>query len=125
MNGNRFLSGTNAITALLQGNVSLVAILKSSEWIGISVISEIEFLANPDLNENDKAIFISFMNRIEVIDLNHNEIDLLELILKIRKNAKIKLPDAIIAGTAIHNQAKLITSDDGFRKVARLKLIEF
>lgn len=125
MNGNRVLLDTNAITALLQGNLSLVEILKSSEWIGVSVISEIEFLANPDLNENDKAIFTSFINRIEVIDLNHNEMDLLELILKIRKNAKIKLPDAIIAGTAIYNQAKLITSDSGFRKVARLKLIEF
>ena len=125
MNGNKVLLDTNAITALLQGNLSLVEILKSSEWIGISVISEIEFLANPDLDENDKAIFASFINRIEVIDLNHNEIALLELILKIRKNAKIKLPDAIIAGTAIHNQAKLITSDGGFRKVSRLKLIEF
>lgn len=125
MNGNRVLLDTNAIAALLQGNLTLVEILKSSEWIGISVISEIEFLANPDLDENDKAIFTSFTNRIEVIDLNHNEIGLLELILKIRKNAKIKLPDAIIASTAIHNQAKLITSDGGFRKVARLKLIEF
>ena len=48
MNGNRVLLDTNAIAALLQGNVSLVEILKSSEWIGISVISEIEFLANPD-----------------------------------------------------------------------------
>ena len=76
MNGNRVLLDTNAITALLQGNLSLVEILKSSEWIGVSVISEIEFLANPDLNENDKAIFTSFINRIEVIDLNHNEMDL-------------------------------------------------
>ena len=105
--------------------MSLVEILKSSEWIGISVISEIEFLANPDLDENDRAIFTSFINRIEVIDLNHNKIDLLELILKIRKNAKIKLPDAIIAATAIHNNLKIITSDKGFRKVARLKVIEF
>ena len=125
MNGDRILLDTNAITALLQGNLSLVEILKSSEWIGISVISEIEFLANPDLDENDRAIFTSFINRIEVIDLNHNKIDLLELILKIRKNAKIKLPDAIIAATAIHNNSKIITSDKGFRKVARLKVIEF
>ena len=125
MNGDRILLDTNAITALLQGNLSLVEILKSSEWIGISVISEIEFLANPDLDENDRAIFTSFINRIEVIDLNHNKIDLLELILKIRKNAKIKLPDAIIAATAIHNNSKIITLDKGFRKVARLKVIEF
>ncbi len=125
MNGNRILLDTNAIAALLQGNLGLVELLKSAEWIGISVISEIEFLANPALNEEDKVLFKNFINRIDVIDLNHLDTVLLTLILEVRKKSKIKLPDAIIAATAIHNNAKIITSDEGFRKVARLKVIEF
>jgi tRNA(fMet)-specific endonuclease VapC len=125
MIGNRVLLDTNAIAALLQGNLDLVELLKSAEWIGISVISEIEFLANSALNEDDKALFENFINRIDVIDLNHHDTVLLPLILEVRKKSKIKLPDAIIAATAIHNNAKIITSDEGFRKVARLRVIEF
>jgi tRNA(fMet)-specific endonuclease VapC len=125
MNGNRILLDTNAIAALLQGNLYLVELLKSAEWIGISIISEIEFLANSALNEEDKALFENFINRINVIDLNHLDTVLLTLILEVRKKSKIKLPDAIIAATAIHNNAKIITSDEGFRKVARIRVIEF
>lgn len=125
MNGNRVLLDTNAIAALLQGNLDLVELLKSAEWIGISIISEIEFLANSALNEEDKALFENFINRINVIDLNHLNTVLLTLILEVRKKSKIKLPDAIIAATAIHNNAKIITSDEGFRKVARLRVVEF
>lgn len=125
MNGSRVLLDTNAIAALLQGNLDLVELLKSVEWIGISIISEIEFLANPALNEEDKALFENFINRIDIIDLNHLDTVLLTLILEVRKKSKIKLPDAIIAATAIHNNAKIITSDEGFRKVAKLRVIEF
>lgn len=125
MNGNRVLLDTNAIAALLQGNLGLVELLKSAEWIGISVISEIEFLANPALNEEDKALFENFINRIDTIDLNHLDTVLITLILEVRKKSKIKLPDAIIAATAIQQNAKIITSDEGFRKVARLRVIEF
>ena len=125
MNGSRVLLDTNAIAALLQGNLDLVELLKSVEWIGISIISEIEFLANPALNEEDKALFENFINRIDIIDLNHLDTVLLTLILEVRKKSKIKLPDAIIAATAIHNNAKIITTDEGFRKVAKLRVIEF
>ena len=125
MNGSRVLLDTNSIAALLQGNLDLVELLKSVEWIGISIISEIEFLANPALNEEDKALFENFINRIDIIDLNHLDTVLLTLILEVRKKSKIKLPDAIIAATAIHNNAKIITSDEGFRKVAKLRVIEF
>ena len=124
MNGSRVLLDTNAIASLLQGNLTLVELLKSAEWIGISVISEIEFLANPALNEEDKTLFENFISRIDVIDLYHLDTVLISLILEIRKKSKVKLPDAIIAATAIHNKAKIITSDEGFRRVARLKVIE-
>jgi tRNA(fMet)-specific endonuclease VapC len=125
MSGNRILLDTNAITALLQGNTVVVEKLKLAEWVGISVINELEFLANPELDENDKILFKNFIARVEIIDLTYSEMELLEMIVEIRKNAKIKLPDAIIAGTAIYYKAKLLSSDSGFRKVGKLKLIEF
>ncbi len=50
MNGNRYLLDTNAIVALLQGHRLLTTELQKSEWIGISVISQLEFLAFQSLS---------------------------------------------------------------------------
>ncbi|MEK0183044.1 hypothetical protein [Microcoleus anatoxicus] len=41
MSGNRYVLDTNAIVALLQGNIQLVELLKDADWIGVSVISQI------------------------------------------------------------------------------------
>ncbi len=47
MNGKRFLLDTNAIVSLLEGNTALVECVEEAEWVGISIISKIEFLAFP------------------------------------------------------------------------------
>ncbi|MGK7871873.1 MAG: hypothetical protein AB4426_00675 [Xenococcaceae cyanobacterium] len=45
MSGERYLLDTNAIVALLKENSQLILLLQNADWIGISVISQIEFLA--------------------------------------------------------------------------------
>ncbi|NCU31929.1 MAG: PIN domain-containing protein [Candidatus Moranbacteria bacterium] len=48
---------------------------------------------------------------------------IINLAIQIRKITKIKLPDAIIAATAIHNNFVLIsTNDNDFLKVVQLGL---
>lgn len=125
MSGIRFLLDTNAITALLQGNQVLVEQLKTAEWVGISIINQIEFLANPALNEADKALFRMFLTRIEVLDLRKEDEVLLEKILTVRTKYRLKLPDAIIAATAILASATLVSSDEGFANIAKLKVASF
>ncbi|MFC2154923.1 hypothetical protein ACFLRB_00330 [Acidobacteriota bacterium] len=49
MSGKRFILDTNAIVSLLKGNESLVDSVEHAEWVGISIISKIEFLAFPEL----------------------------------------------------------------------------
>jgi len=67
MPGERYLLDTNAITALLQGNQQLIEFLQDAEWIGISIISQIEFLVFPALNEADRQLFNEFLQRVEII----------------------------------------------------------
>lgn len=57
MNGNRYILDTNAIVALLKGNSDLISLTGTALWIGISIISSIEFLAFPDLSEDDKSLW--------------------------------------------------------------------
>ncbi|EDX78747.1 hypothetical protein MC7420_7400 [Coleofasciculus chthonoplastes PCC 7420] len=64
MNGNRYLLDTNAIVALLQGNSQLIQLLQDADWIGVSVISQIEFLAFSGLSEADRQLFQQFLQRV-------------------------------------------------------------
>ncbi|NET62586.1 MAG: type II toxin-antitoxin system VapC family toxin [Symploca sp. SIO2E6] len=94
MSGNRYLFDTNAIVALLKGNAQLVKLAKNADWIGISVISQIEFLAFSGLTQNDCQLFQEFLQRIEVIDLRSTDTGLIEKIIEIRQQFRLKLPKA-------------------------------
>lgn len=67
MSGNRYLLDTNAIIALLQKDSDLIQLLQDAEWIGISVISQIEFLAFSGLSKADIKLFQQFLQRVELI----------------------------------------------------------
>ncbi|AYQ36523.1 PIN domain-containing protein [Runella sp. SP2] len=59
------------------------------------------------------------VNSSRIIELTD---DVIEKTIELRKKAKIKLPDAIIAATAIiHNLTLLSTNDSDFLKVPKLK----
>ncbi len=125
MSGNRYLLDTNAIIALLQKDSSLIELLQSADWVGISIISQIEFLAFSGLSEADQQLFQRFLQRVEVIDLAHQNSPLINLITLIRQQHRLKLPDAIIAAMAIQNSAKLITRDLQLNKVTDLTTIDW
>jgi tRNA(fMet)-specific endonuclease VapC len=125
MIGNRYLLDTNAIIALLQGDSSLVKLLQDANWLGISVISQIEFLAFSGLTEADRELFHRFLQRVEVINLNYENESLIEQIVIIRQQYRLKLPDAIIAAIAKQNSAKLITRDRVFDKITDLSIVNW
>jgi tRNA(fMet)-specific endonuclease VapC len=125
MNGTRFMFDTNAIISLLKGNPSIDNVLLNTEFIATSVINVIEFLSFPDLNSTDKALFYELMSRITIISVPNNDQKLLEAVAEIRKTSKVKLPDAIIAATAISNKTILITNDKGFSKIPLLQTFSF
>jgi len=43
--------------------------------------------------------------------------------IQLRRNKKIKTPDAIVAATAIVNNLILITNDNGFKNIPQLQII--
>ncbi|XCN72942.1 MAG: type II toxin-antitoxin system VapC family toxin [Candidatus Electrothrix aestuarii] len=118
MSGERLLLDTNAVVALLQGDVRLVRLLRQAEWIGISVISRIEFLVFSGLTESDRWLFQQFLQRVEVVELAADDTALTEQIIAVRQQYRLKLPDAVIAAMAIQKDAALVTADRGFSKMA-------
>ena len=103
----------------------MLQLLKGAKWIGISVIVELEFLSFPQLSDSDAELFAQFKSRVETISLDSTNEDLLKNIVRIRKKSKIKLPDAIIAATAMNENAALVSNDVSFNRIDHLNLKTF
>lgn len=101
MSGNRYLLDTNAIVALLQGNSQLLQLLQNADWIGISIISQLEFLAFSGLSPSDIQVFQQFLQRVEVVSLMAGDTVLIQQIIQLRQQYRLKLPDAIVAAMAL------------------------
>ena len=71
----------------------------------VSVITKIEVLGF-DAPDEDYQLLTNFMNDALVLNLNRG---IVEKTIAIRKEQKVKLPDAIIAATALDNELTLIT----------------
>jgi tRNA(fMet)-specific endonuclease VapC len=125
MSGNRYLLDTNAIVALLQGEVFLVQLLQNADWVGISLISQIEFLVFSGLSQADRDLFQQFLQRVEVIGLAASDNTLIESVIEIRQQYRLKLPDAMIAAIALQKSASLVTKDQGFTRVRNLTIISW
>jgi predicted nucleic acid-binding protein len=86
----------------------------------ISVISQIEVLRFNDTPENE-AVLGEFINMSKVYPLSNNVV---ERTIKLCKQVKIKLPDAIIAATALIEGLTLVTRNiNDFNKIPDLILL--
>jgi tRNA(fMet)-specific endonuclease VapC len=103
----------------------LIQLLQNADWIGISVISQIEFLAFSGLSQGDRQLFQQFLQRVAVVGLKAGDAMLIEKIIEIRQQHRLKLPDAVIAAIAIQNLASLVTADQEFMKVTNLTIVNW
>lgn len=87
----------------------------------LSVITEIELLCWKTNNEKDLLIINQFIDDALVLDIDKN----IKLkTVNLRKKYKIKLPDAIIAATALVYDYTLITNNEkDFIAIDNLKII--
>ena len=111
MNGKRYFLDTNAIVQLLAGNRTLLELLNRADYVATSVICELEYFAFPDLPDEDKDLFEQFRVKVQVTDLCSDDVQLKEQILQLRSEKKLKLPDAIIAASAMSQNSVLLTED--------------
>ena len=82
-----------------------------------------EFKSFSNISKQDLALFDEFASGINIIDLLATNEGLKSKIIEMRNQYRLKLPDAIIAASAIVNDIVLITADKGFKKVEELQLI--
>ena len=124
--GLKYLWDTNTVIYYLQNQFST----SGEKFINntalnyqpiISVITEIELLCWNMVDTEALVLINEFIDNSAVLALNH-EVKLKTI--EVRKNYGLKLPDAVIAATAITADLILISNDKkGFNKVAELNSV--
>ncbi|WP_341793108.1 MULTISPECIES: type II toxin-antitoxin system VapC family toxin [unclassified Rickettsia] len=95
---------TNILIDYLLGKLPASNELKQYKNPQISIITKMEILVGT--SEDTEEITKKFLDNFTVISLNE---EIAEIAVAIRKEYKIKLPDAIIWATAKYNNSLLIT----------------
>ncbi len=113
-----FLADTNFLIYLQEGKEFVEPFLIYD--FAVSFISEIELLGFKNLTKQDEIALKKLLNDSFIINFNE---DIKQQTIRLKQKYSIKLPDAIIASTAIFYKIPLITSDKGFGKITEIELI--
>ena len=117
MIGIDYLLDTNAILYFLSGNECMEPYVSGK--IAYSIISEMELLSYTKISYDEEEIIKRFLKKNISVSISE---EVKKRTIQIRKKYNIKLPDAIIAASAIENNLVFPTADLGFAKVKELKL---
>ncbi|MFM8742178.1 MAG: type II toxin-antitoxin system VapC family toxin [Cytophagales bacterium] len=110
---------TNIVLYLLNGDAVLAELLFQKK-LYLSFVSQLELMAYKGLNHKQQNEISKFIQDCIVIDIN-NEIKIETV--NIRKNSRLKLPDAIVLATARFLSLPLITADQDFKQIESSEII--
>lgn len=118
MSGIDFIVDTNFLIFVSDENEIVLPFLEYN--IAISFITEMELLGVFSISKNQKIAMESILNQCHIIDCTR---EIKELGIKLKQKYKIKLPDAIIAATAIYKKVPFVSADADFKVIKELDLI--
>ena len=101
-----YLVDTNIIIYYLEGEQAAISFLRTHRGkLAISSITWMETLSHPFSSDEEQVVraFLQEFRRIEISS------SVMELSVEIRRMKKMKLPDAIIAASAVHHDLMLVT----------------
>ena len=120
MNGNKILLDTNAFIYFFEGQSKVTNLIVTTPEIYFSAISEIELLSASHLTKNDIETIKAFLSLCQRVELSSEIID---RTIGIRRDYHFKIPDAVIAASALHLQMPLVSADTDFKRIAGLNLV--
>lgn len=116
MSGIESLLDTNVVIGLLKQNEAAAELVKGLEFdqIAISQITRMELLGYPGLPSQEEQKIQAFLKNCHVLLIDES---VEQRAIQIRCTGSCKLPDAIIAATALVHRLRLLTLDE---RLARL-----
>ena len=119
MSGNALLVDTNVALYLLGGDGTVANILHGKD-VYLSFITELEPLSYPSIDAEEENAIRGFLNDCVIFDVNS---EVKRLAVNIRRSHRLRLPDAIIAATALYLKVPLLSADRDFEEVNELSLL--
>ncbi len=119
MSGTDFLIDTNILVYIMQGNPRM-QYFAEEDTLTLSCISEIEMLGRFQISSKEKEVITQMLSYCNIVDLNSQ---IKQLAIGLKQKYHIKLPDALIAATAMQQNLTLVTADKGFRKISEVDLL--
>lgn len=121
----RNLIDTNVWIDALSGRLSPAAFLKISvqaDWAGYSAITRLELFGLPGLKDEEETKISEILKPFVEIAV---ESAIIDKAIGVRKAKRIKVPDAIIAATALVKGCSLITRNtEDFKGISDLVVID-
>ena len=122
----RYLFDTNTVIYYLNGSLPTAALTRLNTIVDsdpiISVVTKMETLGFDFKIIEEQEVMETFINGSTVLPIDDNIVD---KTIEIRKRKKMKLPDAIIAATAlIHNLVIISRNTSDFKSIAGLSVID-
>ena len=84
----------------------------------VSIITEMELLSYPNLSQSEEQTIRNFLAQLLIISIDES---IKSIAIALRKQHRLKLPDAIIAATAQSLTALLLTNDLKLASLTTLK----
>ncbi len=120
MNGTDFLLDTNVVIGLLKGQPEAIALADQAgltpDKAVVSQITRMELLGFPRLTDEEERAIHAFLSvcRVRLLDERIEQ-----EAIRLRRTGTFKLPDAIVAATAICEGLRLLTLDQAMVKGMR------
>jgi predicted nucleic acid-binding protein len=102
--------------------VDFLDVAVAAEWAGYTAISRLELFGYPDLKRGDDEKLKSLLACFTEMEVSTAVID---KAIEVRRRRRVKVPDAIIAATALLMHAKLVTRNvEDFKGIEALEVID-
>lgn len=121
MSGDKLFLDTNIIIYLLDGDETLSEVLQG-KTVYISFITQLELLSHKGISTKESDRIRAFLGECIIIDVNES---IKEKIITIRKLYNLRLPDSIVAGTALYHGIPLISADKDFTRIDEISIVYY
>lgn len=113
------LLDSNTLIYLSKGLLSIDKVLPDGETYAVSVVTYMEVMGYPFSSQAEEELISSLFSHFHIIMV---DAVIAKRVIALRKEYKIKLPDAIICATALTHQAQLFTNDIRLRQIKGLSV---
>ena len=121
MNGNKLFLDTNILLYLLQGDQTIAHSLDNKQFY-ISFITQLELLSFSNLKRSEEKLINELLSECVIIDINSA---IKQVTIDLRRRYKLRLPDCLVAATALYLDLPIFTADSDFKKFEELNLIYY